>query len=457
MGGLDKTLSDLEWERIVAAVAERCAGPLRERLDVLPLAATEGETQVYLRETAEALSLQSADEPLPLSGIRDVRRALERIERQGAVDGPALRDIALTLGAARVLRKFLARRRHVVPALFAACATDPTLDELADELERAVEPDGRLADSASPELARLRTEVANLRGRIVARLESLIVKHADVLSDRFHTLRDGRYVLPVRTDAHERLPGIVHGTSGSGATVFVEPRAIVEQGNRLRLAQGELEREEVRILAILSSRVRERAAETLAALDSLDRADLRSASARLCRDLRGVVPELDPQARLRLVEARHPLLQLDGVEVVPNDLALAAGSALILSGPNAGGKTVSLKILGLAALMVRAGLPLPAAEGSSAGFFEVVLSDVGDEQSLAKNLSTFSAHVQNLVRILEVAGPSSLILLDELATGTDPQEGAALACAIVDALCKSGAAVAVTTHYEALKSMALED
>jgi DNA mismatch repair protein MutS2 len=454
--GLSKALSDLEWERVVAAVAARCRGPLRERLELWPHESYE-DARVALTETAEALELDRLDDPLPLDGIREVRHALDRLERHGAVEGPALRAIASTLGAARVLRKYLSRRRDRAPALHASCSTDPLLDDLADELERAVEPDGTLADHASPELGRLRGEVNHLRARIVSRLDAMLHEHADIVQDRWHTVREGRYVLPVRTDAHEKLPGIVHGTSGSGATVFVEPRAIIAQGNRLKMAEGELEREEARILALLSARVGEHIDSVRAAVDALDRADLRSASARLARDLRGTVPTLEPEPTIHLVDARHPLLLLEGVDVVPNDLTLGSGRCLVLSGPNAGGKTVALKVLGLAALMVRAGLPLPATEGSRAGFFHPVLTDVGDEQSLERNLSTFSAHVTNLTRVIEQASPSAMVLLDEVATGTDPEEGAALACAVIDGLCAAGAAVGVTTHYERLKAMAIED
>ncbi len=455
--GLEKALADLEWDRVVAAVRARCRGPLRETLREIAPADSYEEARVALAETAEALALDALADPIPLDGIRDVRVSLDRLERAGALEGSALRAVASTLGAARVLRKYLARRRDGAPRLYDACTTDPTLDDLADELERNIEPDGTLADHASPELGRLRTEVHNLRARIVARLEQMLVAHADVVQDRWHTVREDRYVLPMRTDAHEKIPGIVHGTSGSGATVFVEPRAIVSQGNRLKMAQGELEREEARILGILSARVGERIAVVRAAVDALDRADMRSAAARLARDLSMTVPELEREPVMSLIDARHPLLALEGVEVVPNDLSLESGRSVVISGPNAGGKTVALKVLGLAALMVRAGLPLPAAEGSRAGFFLPVLTDVGDEQSLVKNLSTFSAHVQNLARVLEVAGPRAMVLLDEVATGTDPEEGAALACAVVLGLCDRGAASAVTTHYERLKALALED
>lgn len=455
--GAAKALHDLSWDRIVAAVAARCTGPLGERLEHLPLAARFEDAEVACRETAEAYRLAELGEPLPLDGIREVGRSLERIERRGALDGPELRAIAGTLGAARVLRRYLSRHKDVGPMLHAACSTDPTLDELQEELTRAIEPDGTLADGASPALGRLRTEVANLRARIVGRLEQLLLKHADIVQDRFHTLREGRYVIPIRTDAHEKLPGIVHATSGSGATVFVEPRAVVNQGNRLKMAQGELEREVVRILGILGARVLDRLPEVRVAVAALDHADLRSASARLAKDLGGHVPSLVREPRLELRGARHPLMVLEGIDVVPNDLRIEAGRGLILSGPNAGGKTVALKVLGIAALMARAGLPVAATEGSVVGYFDPVLSDIGDEQSIEKNLSTFSAHVTNLVCVIRLATPQALVLLDEVATGTDPNEGAALACALVDALCRAGAAVVVTTHYERLKAMAVQD
>jgi len=408
-------------------------------------------------ETAGARRGGREWEPRPLDGVADVRGALARVTKLGVLDGPSLGAVRSTLGAARVLRRYLSGRKARFARLHERCLLDPSLDALEEEIAACVEPGGTLADHASPELRRLRTEVANLRARIVARLEQMLLEHEAVISDRFLTQRDGRYVIPVRTDAHEKIPGIVHGTSSSGATAFVEPRTVVEQQNRLTLAIAEMEREEQRILAQLSDLVRERAAEMAAALDALDLADLRDASARLADDLRAWPPTIVDDARIQLRAGRHPLLVLDGVAVVPNDVAVEAGRALVLSGPNAGGKTVALKLLGMVALMARAGLPAPASEGAVVGFFDDVLSDVGDEQSMQKHLSTFSAPVRAMARTLELAGPRSLVLLDEVATGTDPGEGAALACAIVDSLCRRGAAVAVTTHYEPLKAMALTD
>lgn len=451
-----KTQQDLEWSRIVAAVAVRCVGSSRG-MDDLDLAESDAAMRVALSESREAFGLLEAGDPLPLDGLRDIRESVIRVERGGALEAHELLHIADVVRVARNLRRFLSSRRSRAPHLAEACSTDGTLDALEDELRAAIDPDGTVADRASADLGRLRAEVSNLRDRIVGRLEELLLKHADILSDRFYTLREGRYVVPVRSDAHERFPGIVHGTSSSGQTVFVEPRAVLPLGNRLKVAQGELEREIARILGILSELVRERVHSLAAAVTALDHADLKHATARFAKDYAATFPELSGEAEISLVASRHPILVLEGGDVVANDLSIRAGHGLVLSGPNAGGKTVALKTLGLAAWMARAGVPVLAGEGSRVGFFSRVLSDVGDEQSLTKNLSTFSAHVRNVSSILAQSNGRSLVLLDELAGGTDPEEGAALACAVVGELCTRGAAVAVTTHYEALKAFALHD
>jgi DNA mismatch repair protein MutS2 len=456
---LMKTLADLEWRRLEAEVARQlraAPGGAGVRFE-LPLASSYEGTEQALAETGEALSLLDAGEPLPLDGIRNIEPHLLRVERHGDLEVVPMNEVRVTLAAARVLRKFLANRRATLPALSAACPIDPTLDRLTAVLDEAFDPDGTLADHASGELKRLRTETRNLRAHLIGRLEELIHKHSELLSDRFYTLRDGRYVLPVRSDTHERVHGIVHGASASGSTIFVEPRSLVLPGNRLKLAEAEQEREETRILGALSAELRDEAPSIRAAFEALLHADLRSACARITRQLGLTRPRLVREPRVRLRGAKHPVLMLDGISVVENDVDAEAGRALVISGPNAGGKTVALKLLGLSALMVRAGLFLPADEGSECGYFSAVLSDIGDEQSLEKSLSTFSAHIDHMRRILEVAQPGTLVLLDELAGSTDPEEGAALACAIVERLCEHGAAVAVTTHYEPLKARALSD
>jgi DNA mismatch repair protein MutS2 len=457
-------------------VADRCAGSLgRVHARELTFAETRDEARRWLAEAREATRALDAASPLPVTDVEGVGDALARA-RVGAVLGPLeLRTIGRMLEAARALRRFLAARKSELPALYTVCSTDPTLDEVADEIARSFEPDGTLADRASPRLRELRGEWHAARQRVLSRMEELMRRYAPVIQDEYVTEREGRWVLPVRSDAHERFPGIVHATSSSGATLFVEPRAIVPMGNRLKVLEAEVRREEDAVYARLSTVVGDVLESVRAAHDALALADFRAATARLAHDLHLVFPEVVDQPRLDLRRARHPLLVLDFIArsttqatrespeksgagtVVPIDVSIEGGRAIIVSGPNAGGKTVALKTMGLVALMVRSGLPVPCADSSVVGLFDVVLTDVGDDQSLHKNLSTFSAHISNLAGVLEETTRGALVLLDELAGGTDPREGEALAAGVLDSLCMRGGAVAVTTHYEGLNALALAD
>ncbi len=458
-----KTRADLEWDRILGALAHRCTSQLgKRRARSLPFAADHAEVRLALTEVREAVDFDIAGEPVPSFDLPEIDAALDRTRIGAPLSNEELRAVIACLGAARMLRRFLHSRRLRAPALDAACAIDPSLEALERDLAAAFDPDGTLADRASPRLADLRSERRATRERLVRRLEDLIRKHEDILQDRFWTERDGRYVLPVRSDAHERFPGIVHTTSASGSTVFVEPRVLVEIGNRQKILDSQVAQEEQAIYASLSSRVADSVEQTAAAVRALAHADLRGAAAKLTKDLGLTFPEIaEPTASggasIALRGARHPLLALDGIDVIPSDLEVGAGRAMVVSGPNAGGKTVALKTLGLAALMLRAGLPVPAKDGSRVAIFSVVLTDVGDDQNLSKNLSTFSAHVQNLAAILDGTHPGALVLLDELAGGTDPREGEALAAGVLDSLCARGGTVACTTHYEGLKALALGD
>ena len=423
----------------------------------MSFAATREEVRVRLAEAKEASLLLAAREPLPAPATFDVSDAIRRLKVGGALAPSELRGIGNMLTAARALRRFLHARRATSPALYAACATDPTLDTLAEEVSGSFDADGTLSDRASPTLSRLRAERHAARQRMLARLEDLMVRYERVLQDRFVTEREGRYVLPVRADAHERFPGLVHSTSASGSTIFVEPRAVIPMGNRLKMLDAEVEREEIAVYTRLSMLLGDSLSSLDACRAAIARADVLAAIARLSEELALVFPEIVDEPRLDLRSARHPLLALDGTEVVASDLSIAPGRAVVVSGPNAGGKTVALKTMGLAALMTRAGLPVACDPGSVVGIFDVVVSDVGDDQNLSKNLSTFSAHVSNLRDILEAAHRGALVLLDELAGGTDPREGEALAAGVLDSLCARGGAVVVTTHYEGLKALALAD
>ena len=453
-----KTQADLEWPRLTDALATRCSGVMGQRLArALPFGATHAEVRGLARESEEATRLAEKGDPLPLVAIPDVAESIERLRASGVLGPAELRGVAQMLGAARSLRRFLHGRRESCPTLYAACSTDPTLDNTAEEVSSAFEADGTLSDKASPRLRELRAEYQTSRSRMLSRLDDLMTRYSTILQDRFVTEREGRYVIPVRSDAHERFPGIVHSTSGSGSTLFVEPRAVIPMGNRLKVLEAEVQREEIAIYTRLSNVLADVLPSIEACADALARADVRAATARLASDLRLAFPTLIDEATLDLKSARHPLLELDLPDVVPSDVSLSGGQAMVVSGPNAGGKTVALKTMGVCALMVRAGLPIPADASSTVGIFQVVLTDVGDDQSLYKNLSTFSAHVKNLAAILEDAQPGAIVLLDEIATGTDPREGEALAAGVLDSLCARGAAVVATTHYEGLKALALAD
>jgi DNA mismatch repair protein MutS2 len=454
-----KTRADLEWDRLLDALAGRCASAAGKALArALPFATSRVGVVTALGEVREAVDLDLAGEPLPTADVPLLDHAFDRARIGAVLANEELRGIVACLGAARTLRRFLQTRHGRAPLLDTACNVDPSLEILERRLASCFEPDGTLADRASPRLLELRAERRAGRDRLVRRLDDLIKKHEDILQDRYWTERDGRYVLPVRADAHEHFPGIVHATSSSGATIFVEPRAMVELGNRQKMLDAQVAREEEAIYAALSAEVAEVVESVAAAAAALAHADVRAASAKLAKELGLMFPDVDgPTMAIDLRSGRHPLLALDGVDVVPSDLAVESGRAMVISGPNAGGKTVALKTLGLAALMVRAGLPVPAKAGSTVGVFDVVLTDVGDEQNLHKNLSTFSAHVKNLAAVLDETRPGALVLLDELAGGTDPREGEALAAGVLDSLCARGGAVACTTHYEGLKALALGD
>jgi DNA mismatch repair protein MutS2 len=457
---------------VLSALADRCAGlPGRMLAMDLPFATTREEARRWLAEAAEARKLLEDGRPLPVEELDDVREGVERVRVGGVLSPAELRGISRMLLAARVMRRFLTARKGELPALFSACTTDPTLDALADEISRSFDPDGTLADHASARLRELRSEWRAARQRMLARMDDLMSRYEDVLQDRFVTEREGRWVLPVRSDAHERFPGIVHATSSSGATLFVEPRAVVGMGNRLKVLEADVRREEEAVYARLTAMLSDALPSVEASVHALALADVRAATARLAEDIGLSFPEVVDDPRVDLREARHPLLALDALSgprvssgderpalrVVPSDLSVAAGRAIVVSGPNAGGKTVALKTLGLAVLMVRGGLPVACGEGSAVGLFDVVLTDVGDDQSLQKNLSTFSAHVSNLAEVLKETTRGALVLLDELAGGTDPREGEALAAGVMDSLCARGGAIAVTTHYEGLKALAAVD
>jgi DNA mismatch repair protein MutS2 len=418
-----------------------------------------------LQETTEARRALTAEGPPPWDGTGDVRPILAEATPAGAVlDGPALVLLRHALAAAARLRAYGQRIAAAAPTLARVWVALPAFPDLASTLHEALDPDGRLTDRASPRLRALRRQITMLRADLQARVERLLdhpaVLHA--LQERYVTLRNGRYVIPVRDEARRAVRGIIHDRSQSGATVFVEPEETIPLNNELTRLCLEERDEEQRVLSELTDAVR-RVLPALAELvEGLGALDLIFARAALAERLHASEPEVAPGGDLDLRAARHPLLvaqrwgaQAGVGDVVPIDLRVPADRpGLVLSGPNAGGKTVALETGGLLVLMAQAGCHIPAAPGSRVPLSDQVLAVIGDEQSLAQDLSTFSSFVRQAREILNVAGPGSLVLLDELGAGTDPTEGAALGAALLEALLDRGARVIVTTHLEPLKVFA---
>lgn len=450
-----ETRAALEWPALLAALGSFCTSPSgKARALRLHPAADLEAARARNRIVGELLDLDRLGLAPVARAFPDVTEALERAARGGVASAAELWQVRELLEVSAKLRVFARAQRESHPALSAVVDSPSELDGLGEDLAHSLEADGSVADRASPELARARKRARELRDEMKRKLGQLIERHADVVQAEYYTEREGRYVLPVRADAHLRVPGIVLGSSASGATLFVEPQEMTGLGNQLRIQEAEALREAAKVLTQLSGYVASAADHVRAAQRACEEADVLSALARFARQTRAIVVPLSDEARLDLRSARHPLLALSSHAVVPNDVAIQAGRALVISGPNAGGKTVALKTLGLVAWMARAGIPLPVAEESQVGWFGSVLADIGDEQSIARSLSTFSAHVQRLCLLLEQASGDTLILLDELASGTDPEEGAALAAAVLEALTARGAAVGITTHYEKLKEFA---
>jgi DNA mismatch repair protein MutS2 len=447
-------LAVLEYPAIVERLAGLAATDRGATLSLELLPSGEPD-EVARRQalTSEAIALlDEAAEP-SLAGVADVRAAAERAGRGGMLAPGELRQLAGSIVVAVEARRVLEASEALAPALAETIrAVEPGLGRLAEAIDRCVEEDGSdLRDGASPLLRRLRRELRNGRREVGEQL-TRAARSAELrehLQETFVTQRGGRPVLAVKAGARGRVPGIVHDASASGQTLFVEPFSVVELNNRLAEVAS-AEREEVeRILRELSGRVGERAAEVETLVEAVARVDLALASGTLSRRWRGAQVEVADQ--VRLIGARHPLL--DEEVAVPIDLDLDGLRALVVSGPNTGGKTVALKTLGLAALLHQAGLRPPAVE-TALPVFDQVLADVGDEQSIAMSLSTFSGHIRNIVAILRAATNRSLVLLDELAAGTDPVEGSALAQALVAALSRRARLTLVTTHYAELKEWA---
>jgi len=474
-----KTLSVLEYPKILERLRAFC-----DFSASMELARQLEPTDSYdlalarLAETSEARKLFSVQD-LGVGGAHDIRPAADLAARGGVLDPQQLLDIKSTLIACRELKKSLDRKTEEYPRLAQIAAGLPESHGMVDAITRVLSDRGEVLDSASPKLASLRREIKIAHDRLMSRLQKYLTESANKLQEPIITQRDGRYVIPLRAEFKGQIKAVVHDQSSSGATLFVEPLPVVELNNTVRELELQARDEERRILYELSAQIGEYREEFTYGVENLANLDLIFAKAKYAEELKASEPFLSQRSnvkrqkgedlrpfdkaqgmpstfdapRIKLMQARHPLL--DPQTVIPIDVDPQSGTrAVVITGPNTGGKTVSLKTVGLLALMAQSGLHIPAQSGSELPCFHAVYADIGDEQSIEQSLSTFSGHITNIIRILKQIDQRSLVIFDELGAGTDPQEGAALARAILNFLLETGCTTLVATHYPELKTFA---
>ncbi len=465
-----KTLHVLEYDKILERLARFCDFSASADLArALQPSNNIDEVTLLLAETTEARLLLSTSD-LSIGGSHDIRPAADLAVRGGVLDPMQLLEVKSTLMACRDLKKSLAHSAEKTPRLAQIAIGLPEPFGIIDAITRVLSERGEVLDSASDKLANIRREVRVARDRLMSRLQKYLTDSANKLQEPIITQRDGRYVIPLRAEFKGSIKAIVHDQSSSGATLFVEPLPVVELNNQVRELELAERDEERRILAELSALVGEHAAELKHGIENLAVLDLAFAKAKYAEEIHASEPilhkvengssRMDKESTINhspltitLFHTRHPLL--DPNRVVPIDINPKTGTrALVITGPNTGGKTVSLKTVGLLALMAQSGLHIPAQSGSELPCFHDVFADIGDEQSIEQSLSTFSSHITNIIRILKKADSRSLVILDELGAGTDPQEGAALARAILSHLIERGITTFVATHYPELKTFA---
>ncbi|MDD4295653.1 MAG: endonuclease MutS2, partial [Ruminiclostridium sp.] len=456
----EKVLRVLEYDKIIEKLIERASSALGKGLagDLRPY------TDINLvnnsqKETTDAVNCILRKGTPPLGGIHDIRNIIKRAEAGGMLNPGDLMKVGDVLRASRNLKGYLSRDKMEIDdtnTILLLCSSLGVNRALEEKLEQAIESEDSLSDYASPQLASIRRNIRRTQDSIKDRLSSIIrsEQNKKYMQDAVVTLRGDRYVVPVKQEHRNQVPGLVHDMSSSGATLFIEPMAVVEANNEIKQLRNKEAQEIERILMMLTGEVADIAALLSENVVLLARIDFAFAKARLSLDLKGVEPVINSLGRIIIKRGRHPLIDLKSV--VPIDLDLGdTFSTLVITGPNTGGKTVTLKTAGLFVLMAQAGLHIPAAENSEISIFREVFADIGDEQSIEQSLSTFSSHMTNIVDILKRLDNDSLVLFDELGAGTDPTEGAALATAILDTLTERKIRTMATTHYSELKLYAM--
>lgn len=450
-----KTMELLEFPKIKEMLADCALSKLGRKMaeDLNPRINITAVGEV-LRETTEAkLLLEAAGTP-PLYGLSDLTEVFGRLKAGGVLDPISLQAIGDFLRGCRRTREFMQKRLELAPMVAGYSYGITPMEELEAEIERCI-VDGIVCDDASPGLRKIRREIKRLQDKIKSKLQQLLLspEAKTWLQDTIITVKDSRQVLMVKAAYKHHVPGVVLGSSGSGGTLFVEPLSVHQLSNELKVLEGSEQEEVYRILSTLSGLLSEKIIQIESNLEIMAQYDLAFAKARFSRSLNGIAPILNEKGRIKLIGAKHPLL---AEQAVPLDFYIGTDyRTLVITGPNTGGKTVALKTIGLLTMMAQAGLHIPAETGSEISVFEEILADIGDGQNIAQSLSTFSAHITNIIAILKDCGKQTLTLLDEVGTGTDPAEGAALAIAILEYLHEKGGVTAASTHYPEIKNYAL--
>ena len=452
-----KTLNILEYDKIIDML-QASTRYLRVRRVISELAPYDDVSDIRERqiETTEAVRLINYKGPLPVGGFYDIEESVTFAAKGGTLTMAQLLRVLYNMKTAERVVAFLKGDIPELPVICSAAELLAVHRDLAAEIERCILSEDEMADNASPELRSIRRAIVRQNEALKAKLNHILNSSANrtILQDAIVTMRNGRYVIPVKQEHRGSVPGIVHDQSGSGATLFIEPQAIVDLNNELRQLELDEKAEINRILTEFSEAVAEHRHDLINNQRLLTDLDLFMAKGKLSMEMRGEEPEMDSDGVMELRFARHPLI--DREKVVPIDISLGDGyDTLVITGPNTGGKTVTLKTAGLLSLMAQTGLHIPAAAGSRLPVYRDIFADIGDEQSIEQSLSTFSSHMTNIVDIVKKAGKSTLVLLDELGAGTDPTEGAALAIAVLEMLKGSGAVSIATTHYTELKKYAI--
>ncbi len=452
-----RVLKTLEYDKILAMLKERASCCVsRELVDTMEPSGDFDTVERELKLTAEAETLFYKTGRSPVDDFPDMRHCLERMHAALFLSTGELLGIASCLKAARIAKDILAKEVGEESYLYNLAGLLITHRSAEEEINRCIINEDEIFDGASPALARIRRAMRLANEKVREKLNSMIrsTAYQKYLQEPIITIRNGRFVIPVKQEYRQQVPGLIHDQSSSGATLFIEPSAVVELGNEYKKLLAEEADEIERILTELTAMLAPYADEIREDLNIMGQIDLVFAKAKLSRELNAVMPRLNRNNYVRIVRGRHPLISSD--RVVPIDIWIGSDyRSLIITGPNTGGKTVTLKIVGLFALMVQSGIFVPANEGSEFPVFEHIYADIGDEQSIEQSLSTFSSHMKNIVGILDKADENSLVLLDELGAGTDPIEGAALAMSILEELNDRHCICVSTTHYSEIKAFAM--